>query len=321
MPAKREGTKSDANVVNMSFSDLPQDAILVVFSHVTFPALCRIKTVSKWWMQQINTSIILRLGRKPFLTNKELIKAVKEHCDYMRAPNPEKVDRDALFDKLVTTYGFPMNKWDVSQVTNFSRIFYRQRDFNEYIGEWDVSNGTTFWGMFLNASSFDQDIGNWNVSKATSLEGMFWGASSFNRDLTNWITSNVEDMTGMFVTAQNFNGDVSNFDTSKVTSMDSMFYGASKFNQDVSRWNTSNVRRMDDMFLGASTFNQDISRWDTSNVTSMNGMFGDATAFCHNISSWRTTSLAEGHRYNNVFRGAGSLRREFFPRFEGEEGA
>mmetsp|Transcript_2721 Transcript_2721/g.4055 ORF Transcript_2721/g.4055 Transcript_2721/m.4055 type:complete len:179 (-) Transcript_2721:20-556(-) len=147
-PAKKKRrTGFKAALVNPSaalgvidfFSDLPEDAIPVVFSYITFPELCRIKTVCKWWMQQINASIVLRLGSKAFLTNEEFIKAIKEHFDYMGAPKTEKAARDVSFDKLVAIYGFPVENWDLSQVAQeenlpslFEELERRRVEFDSY---------------------------------------------------------------------------------------------------------------------------------------------------------------------------------------------
>mmetsp|Transcript_6285 Transcript_6285/g.9666 ORF Transcript_6285/g.9666 Transcript_6285/m.9666 type:complete len:302 (+) Transcript_6285:87-992(+) len=289
---KRRKISSNTNEVtsNVVLGDLPEDVILIAFRYLSFPALCRVKTVCKWWMQHVNKAVDLGLGNKPFLTNEELVKAARDHYNYKWAPGPAKVFRDHIVEKLATIYGWPIGKWDVSQVTNFSRVFEDQIDFNDYIGDWDVSQGTTFEGMFHNAYYFDQDLGNWNISKATTLNCMFCGASCFNKDLTKWNTSNVENMCNMFCRAINFNGDVSNFDTSKVI-------------------------YMCQMFMYARAFNQNISSWDTSNVSGMDEMFKDARDFCQNISSWDVRSVYKRYRYDEVFDGATSFNREYSPSF------
>jgi hypothetical protein len=37
-----------------------------------------------------------------------------------------------------------MNDWDVSQVTDFTGLFYGHTNFNEDIGCWDMSSGIDF---------------------------------------------------------------------------------------------------------------------------------------------------------------------------------
>mmetsp|Transcript_22119 Transcript_22119/g.33431 ORF Transcript_22119/g.33431 Transcript_22119/m.33431 type:complete len:328 (-) Transcript_22119:174-1157(-) len=301
--------------ITMILQDLPEDMILIVFGYVSFPKLCRIKTVCKAFLQLIDKAIVIRLGKKQFITNEELIQAVREYRSCNQTTRLEITVRDASIEKLATMYGWPIGMWDVSQVTNFSNVFAHQHSFNEYIGAWNVSNGINFDYMFWHASWFDQDIGNWNVSKAASFEGMFSGASRFNKDLTKWNTKTVENMSSMFDRASKFNGNVSNFDTSEVTRMNLMFSYASDFNQDISGWNTGRVTCMNHMFRGASCFNQDISCWDTSQVIFILRMFQDATSFCQNLTSWDVTNLRRHYEYNEIFDGATSFQREYLPSF------
>ena len=97
--------------------------------------------------------------------------------------------------------------WDVSEVTNMSRLFRVDAD-KDYVEEedddndgnddnydddkdgfkrsydisrWDVSNVTNMLGMFVFASGFPVPIGRWDVSKVTDMAGMFSFARSFNR--------------------------------------------------------------------------------------------------------------------------------------------
>mmetsp|Transcript_5530 Transcript_5530/g.8467 ORF Transcript_5530/g.8467 Transcript_5530/m.8467 type:complete len:134 (-) Transcript_5530:112-513(-) len=100
--------------------DLPQEVILIVFRHVSFPRLCRVKPVCKWWMESVNA----RLGNKAFLTREELVEAV----------NKLEVDKIGNAEELATMYGWPIGKWDVSRVTDFSSVFEGRLFFNEDIG-------------------------------------------------------------------------------------------------------------------------------------------------------------------------------------------
>ena len=60
----------------------------------------------------------------------------------------------------VNTYG-PISEWDVSRVTDMSRLFE-------------------------GATSFDGDISKWDVSSVTDMSLMFWGATSFRIDISWW---------------------------------------------------------------------------------------------------------------------------------------
>ena len=76
----------------------------------------------------------------------------------------------------------------------------RKKDIVDKYGEisnWDVSNVTNMSRMFRNATSFNQPLNNWDVSNVTSMNYMFRGATSFNQPLNNWNVSNVTRMTWM----------------------------------------------------------------------------------------------------------------------------
>mmetsp|Transcript_19411 Transcript_19411/g.36240 ORF Transcript_19411/g.36240 Transcript_19411/m.36240 type:complete len:297 (-) Transcript_19411:430-1320(-) len=120
------------------------------------------------------------------------------------------------------TYGWPMNTWNVSDITDMRDVFYNH------------SKQITF---FFNENSFNEDISDWVVSKVTDMRRMFFHANSFNGDLSKWEVSKVTSMWGMFDGASSFNRDLSDWNVSKVTDMDYMFFGASSFNQDLCAWN------------------------------------------------------------------------------------
>ena len=55
----------------------------------------------------------------------------------------------------------PISLWDVSQVTNMSKLFKFKPTFNEHIGDWNVSNVTDMSFMFHTVENFNHDISNW----------------------------------------------------------------------------------------------------------------------------------------------------------------
>ena len=60
--------------------------------------------------------------------------------------------------------------WDLSKVTDTSRLFYKASSFNADISKWNVSHVTDMSFMFAGATSFNADISHWNVSNVVSME-------------------------------------------------------------------------------------------------------------------------------------------------------
>ena len=88
----------------------------------------------------------------------------------------------------------PISTWNTSKVTDFSKLFMRQKGFNDDISAWDTSSVTTMRLMCSGASSFNQPLSDWRVDNVTNMSGMFECASSFNQPLNDWRVDNVTDM-------------------------------------------------------------------------------------------------------------------------------
>lgn len=200
------------------------DLVIEIFGFVDFPTLVRIQRVCKYWKTVIPRLIPGRLGNKPFFTGEELCGRIREYIH----------DKVKYADELAGTYGWPIGKWNVSRVTNFSGAFPYENNFNEDIGDWDMSN-------------------------AINLNCMFGKAKKFNQDLSRWKTSKVKCMYQMFFNATSFNGNISSWDTSNVIDMELMFKGATSFNQNISTWDVSSVEDHKDMFGDAESFNPTFS--------------------------------------------------------------
>lgn len=129
-----------------------------------------------------------------------------------------------------------------SNVTDLSSAFFDEEEFKStYIGQnlshWDVSNVTNFERMFFYAQAQEiVGIGNWKTSSAVNMDSMFTMAHTFNTDISGWDVSNVTNMKSMFTQASSFNQDISGWDVSNVENMGTMFNFAYKFNQDLSKW-------------------------------------------------------------------------------------
>jgi len=132
--------------------------------------------------------------KKAFANNEELREKVRQYV---------KGDHDDIED-IAREFGYPIGKWNVSQVKDFSCTFRFQMTFNEDINSWDVSNATNMRCMFYNAQIFNQNLSNWNVAKVANMNRMFMSAYAFDGDISNWDTSNVTNMELMFQNAKKF---------------------------------------------------------------------------------------------------------------------
>mmetsp|Transcript_26895 Transcript_26895/g.40848 ORF Transcript_26895/g.40848 Transcript_26895/m.40848 type:complete len:241 (-) Transcript_26895:34-756(-) len=203
---------------------LSEDILMLIFSFTDFVTLIRVQRICKHWKSMVCRTLPFILGSKPFETKEELIGRIKEYCG----------NKILYADKIARLHGWPIGKWNVSEIDDFEDAFEDQVDFNEDIGELDMSNATSLSWMFYNARSFNQDLSRWNTSKVTNMHAMFYSARSFNKDL-------------------------SRLNTSKVTDMRGMFYGATAFNQNISSWDVSNDVDNRGMFRGADSFNNDFA--------------------------------------------------------------
>ena len=94
-----------------------------------------------------------------------------------------------------SSFNQPLEKWDVSQVTNMRRMFAGATSFNQPLEKWDVSKVTKMnHDVLVEQRSFNQPLEKWDVSKVTDMSEMFLLASSFNQPLEKWDVSNVTNM-------------------------------------------------------------------------------------------------------------------------------
>jgi surface protein len=176
------------------------------------------KRVCRTWRDTCTDAIDAKrtsTTRKAFSSNQELLEVVKKYCGYTEDTFSCSLQCDPQdAEEIATTYAWPSNKWDVSNLQIFGGIFSRMDTFNE-------------------------DMSFWNVSRATTMSSMFQYATAFNHDLSSWNVSNVTDMEHMLCGATALNGKVSSWDVSQVTDMMAMFEDATVFNSDLRRWNSS----------------------------------------------------------------------------------
>jgi surface protein len=209
---------------------------MYTLSFLDVKTLLQAETVSKTWRALCKNTIRNKYcgSSKAFQSNEELKDAVKKYCRYKRRPICKY--RQAM-EEIACTSGYPMDTWDVSQITDMSSLFEYQYKFNEYIGSWDVSNVTDISYMFRGASDFNQEIGHWDTANVTNMHHMFQFAFDFNQEVGSWDTSNVKDISHMIHEATTFNQEIKNWDTSNVIAMSGMFHDAKNFDQKIKSWN------------------------------------------------------------------------------------
>ena len=237
-------------------SQYHDDFMTNILMYLDVVELVQLKAVSRQFQDMSNAVIAIKYQRPtqltPFQSNRELRYVVLLYVNYAK-------NRKKFMELIATKYGFPIGKWNVSQIRDFSEIFClttnannKCHTFNEDINTWDVSNAETMTSMFFGARKFNSNLMSWNTSKVTNMGRMFEGAARFNRNLSSWNTSQVVNMSNMFSCAERFNGDVSTWNTSQVQDMSGMFFCAFQFNPtSLTSWDTSQVRNMSAMFYGA----------------------------------------------------------------------
>eukprot|EP00978_Attheya_sp_CCMP212_P009639 scaffold22881_cov28-Attheya_sp.AAC.1 len=139
--------------------EIPEEMEYLIMSFWDVPTLVQNKAVCRRW-KRVCTAVIDQkeaVPRKAFETKDELRSAIKRYTV------------GAYAEALASTYGWPIDKWDVSRIQDFSWAFAERDGFNDVIGSWDVSNATDVAGMFRSASSFNQDLSSWDTSNVTDM--------------------------------------------------------------------------------------------------------------------------------------------------------
>ena len=164
---------------------------------------------------------------------------------------------------------FDPSLFDVSQVTDMSRMFYQCSGLTGELdlSEWDTSNVTTMEYMFNQCSKLTSlDVSNWDTSKLTKITNMFNYCSKLTSlDVSNWDTSNISDMSNLF------NG------CSGLTSLD------------LSTWNISNLSVTNGMFSNCAALTSlklnDLGRYQyctSLNLTACSALTKDSILYLFN---------------------------------------
>lgn len=121
-------------------------------------------------------------------------------CKVQPKTNEELIN---VVNKAVDEFGndADLNFIDTYHITDMSDVFsenYGPVDFNGDISKWDTSNVTDMSYMFYLNGKFNGNISNWNVSKVRNMTSMF-KATHFRGDLSKWNISPDCDTSDMFM--------------------------------------------------------------------------------------------------------------------------
>ena len=200
-------------------------------------------------------------------------------------------DMSRLFSSTKREDFSGIDKWNVSNVIDFSYMFSECVNFDEDISKWNLYNAENIKGMFKYCKKFNQNLNSWNVSKVKEMVYTFAHCSNFNQPLDNWDTSNVISATGMFMNCRNFNQNINNWNVSKLEYANNMFEECWNFNQPLDKWNTSSLISTASMFKHCINFNQNINNWDVSKLEYAHSMFEDCYSFNQPLDKWDTSNL------------------------------
>jgi surface protein len=234
---------------------------------------------------------------------------------------PNITDASDMFKNCDTLSALPdIGKWDTSNVTNMSGLFWKCSTvihISNSIENWNMENVKSISGIFAdcalimylpdiskwntkNIENIDDlfhncknlrkvpDISIWNINKVTSLNFIFNSCQKLLSlpDLSKWNTSNITEIIGLFEDCQSLKSlpDISAWNTSNMTNFDGVFNLCKLLTSlpDLSKWDTSNVTSMQFTFQGCESLTvlPDLSTWNTNKVTSMNCMFN----LCHSLT-------------------------------------
>ena len=216
-------------------------------------------------------------------------------------------DMSRMFS-YATAFNGEISWWDMSQVKDMSATFLSATSFNRDISKWDVSNVITMTGMFRSATSFNADISHWNVSSVTNMDYMFMHATAFKQELCGptWVNSTASK-TDMFTGSSGSSSQTPCMPTilfSSNAELKSAFEVCLKFDLKecdcskgpdgpIAEWAVSRVTDMSRIFADAKFFNGDLSKWDVSRVTTMSEMFAFAGIFNGDLSKWDVSSVKD----------------------------
>lgn len=239
-------------------------------------------------------------NQKTWLNNAADIKSIKTDSGVIASSNSNdnNTDTNHLFGDLPNVKTIDLTGLDTSQMTNMTHLFASDPNLESIVFDptkFDTSNVTDFSRMFWGDSKLTElDVSHFNTSNGAIFYGMFEGANSLTSiDVSNFDTSKATNMQQMFTDTWALKQiDVSKFDTSHVTTMNSMFERAGK---------DASVTPTDPLVL-------DVSHWKVDNVTDFWGMFDQSTIQKLDVSHWNMGNAANTSNWLNQMPNLWSLK-------------
>ena len=123
-------------------------------------------------MKHLNTYIT------EYIVKKKLDKAIDSEHKYHPQTKDELIENiKELVDKGETDF----NYIDTSAITDMSNLFkFLDISTTIDISEWDVSNVTNMSKMFYDCEKINFDISSWDVSKVENMSNMFYSCNLKN---------------------------------------------------------------------------------------------------------------------------------------------
>lgn len=198
--------------------------------------------------------------------------------------------------------------WNVSNVTNFSNMFYGAQSLTSVKTEnWNVSKATNMTGMFQNAKNVTElDVSKWNVGNVTTFSKTFFGMNSLPKiDVSKWNpikVNNTSDMFGMMFNVEEIN--LSGWTTPALTNMRAMFNMSTNNSTNAvmpklktivfgENMNTSKVTDMGWMFnMNATLTNVNLDKLNMTSVKDASNMLNGLKSMeIFNLQNWETPAL------------------------------
>lgn len=281
-------------------------------------------------LQTVSTDVLKEYGYKYYPKDKdELMKIIKDLVIHKHEMNLNCINISEITDmsdifrdfsdyRNVDLSQLDISQWDVSHVTDFSRMFANcGKQLKLDLSNWDVKNGQKFSFMFWNCDSMDEsDINTWTINPTAITTLMFDkdfditdGIKIYDRDdlefylltmitehkMTDFNHVDVSDITDFSHVLEYCpaNIDISKWDVSKGVNFEGMFENSSELKTlNIENWNVSNGKYFNCMFNNCEhLISCDLSKWNMSNAEDLSYMFNNCTDFNGNIKKWDVSNV------------------------------